>query len=253
MKFLKRVWGDIERGENIDLYVTVFIAVGLVILNLFGTTPDTWIAPITLAVLGLLAISVLGNRYRVEEVLQKLKQSNTAFFFKGFPPSLETDFEAAQELWLVGATLSKTITTKYRLIEEKLRQGCTLKILLIHPEGASLEIMASRYYAPQNRLLGVQASNIKNSLQLFCDLQKVAPENIEIRTVRNSLAFGATAIDPNSSTGILYLEHYPFRTVSASLPKFILKASDGEWYDFFKREIQTLWDAGETWGSEDSS
>ncbi len=49
MKILQSIWADIRRGENIDLYITVVIAIGLVILNIFGVTTEKITAPVTLA------------------------------------------------------------------------------------------------------------------------------------------------------------------------------------------------------------
>jgi hypothetical protein len=54
-------------------------------------------------------------------------------------------------------------------------------------------------------------------------------------------------------SGALYLEHYPFRTASDSVPKFVLCARDGYWYDFFKREILALWNAGVEWSCVDGA
>ena len=253
MKLLKRMWNDVKRGENIDLYITVIIALGLAVLNVTGFAPGDWLAPINLAVLGLLAISVLGNRYRVEETLQQLTQATGSLFQEEFPSDLKTDFEAAKELWLIGATLTRTIMSNYITFEKKLREGHVIKVLLVHPEGASVQMMATRYYAPKNRIPEVQSSRGKNNLQLFCDLQKVSPGKMEIRTIETSLAFGTIAVNPSSGSGVLYLEHYPFRAVSTSLPKFVLRASDGRWYEFFKEEIQALWDAGDEWRCEENA
>ena len=75
MKMLQRIWEDIRQGENIDLYVTATIAIVLTALNIVGLAPQSWIAPISLAVLGLLAIATLGNRYKMEQVIQKLTQN----------------------------------------------------------------------------------------------------------------------------------------------------------------------------------
>ena len=36
MRFLREVIGDIQKGENLDLYATVAVSVVLVVLNIFG-------------------------------------------------------------------------------------------------------------------------------------------------------------------------------------------------------------------------
>lgn len=88
---------------------------------------------------------------------------------------------------------------------------------------------------------------IRDSLVSLCGLQQIAPDKLEIRTINNPLTFGAVCMNPEAASGVLYLEHFPFRTVPGAMPRFVLRASDGRWYDFFKKEIQALWDAGVEW------
>lgn len=250
MRFFRRVWSEIRRGENVDLYVAVVFALGVAILNLLGIAPQSLLASITLTVLGLLAVSALGNRYQIEELRQSLTKSVGDILLENFPANLDSDFESGKEVWLVGVTLSKFVAGKYIKLEEKLRKGHTIKILLVQPEGASVEIASSRYYAAVNRNSNKTASAIKNSLQIFCSLKQIASDRVEIRTIQNPLTFGAIAIDLETSMGVLYLEHFPFRTVSGAMPKFVFHASDGKWYEFFKREIHALWDEGIVWQCE---
>jgi len=245
MQILERIWDDFRSGENIDLYVTVIVAIGLAILNVVGIAPQTHLAPITLAVLGLLAITSLGNRYRIERLLQGQSWSIDDFYMKEYPSSYKEDFETAQELWLIGISLRRTIQANYPMIEQKIRQGHAIKILLVHPEGHGIEMAVARNYA--RREVKPKSSEIKFGLQLLCDLDKIPHNKLEFRTIEYPLAYGVTAVDPDTASGILYIEHYCFRTASDSLPRFVLRAGDGQWYDFFKSEIRALWDAGVEW------
>jgi hypothetical protein len=245
MQILRRVWNDIKRGENIDLYITVCAAFLLVILNILGFASSTWIAPLTLAILGLLSISLLGNRHSMEEFVEKLSHANETFFMDEYPSSLKSDFSNATEIWLVGVNLNRTIRDYYSEIENKLRTGKTIRVLLVHPDGPSPEIAASRTYS------GVDVTRtrarINDTLQYLCDLKQIAPNSLQIRTIQNPLTFGAMAINPNSLSGILYMEHFPFRTANGSLPKFVLRGKDGQWYEFFKKELTMLWENGTDW------
>ena len=71
MNFLRRVWSDISRGENLDTHVTILIALILAAANLLGIAKADLIPAVTLAVLALLAISALVNRYRIEDLSAK--------------------------------------------------------------------------------------------------------------------------------------------------------------------------------------
>jgi hypothetical protein len=245
MQILQRVWNDIRKGENIDLYVTIVVAISLTILNLIGTAIQVYLAPVTLAVLALLAVTSLGNRYRIEELLRKQTRSLDDFYQEEYPPVYKEDFEAAEELWVIGISLHRTVQNNYSVIERKIEQGHCVRVLLVNPEGPGVEMAVQRNYA--RREVEPKSNDIRFTLQLLCDLKSIASDRLEIRTIRYPLAYGATAVNPNTASGILYLEHYCFRVSSESWPKFVLHASDGKWYDFFSREIRALWEAGVEW------
>jgi hypothetical protein len=246
MKILERIWNDIRRGENIDLYTTVAIALGLVILNVFGVASPPLTSSLTLAVLGLLALSNLGNRHSIEKLSEKLSQStDMPFFIEEFSPNLKTDIENASELWLVGVTQTQAIRENYPRIEQLLRRGGTVKVLLVHPEGPALEMAASRRYVQldaektRNEILG--------SLQAYCKLRQISSDRIEIRTIQNPLGHGIIAVNPHAVSGTLYIAYYPFRMAGGSRPKFILRTKDGNWYDLYRNELRMLWDNGLVW------
>lgn len=71
MKFFKRIWLDIQNGENADVYLTLALALIVGVASIFASDPLT---SLTLAVLALLTYSVLGNRRRVEELVNRFPQ-----------------------------------------------------------------------------------------------------------------------------------------------------------------------------------
>lgn len=245
MSYLKRVWEDLRRGENIDLIVTVIIALGLAILNIAGLTPGTLIAPLTLAVLGLLAVATLGNRYKLEESLETLNRTHTGLFDDKLPASIESEMRNAHDLWLVGVTLNRTVNTYYTLLEQKLSRGDRVHVLIVRPDGHSVEMLAMREYKERYNVDRFR-SLIQNSLDDLCSLQQRF-QKLEVRVIDYPLSYGGVLIDPDSDDGAMYLEHYPFKTPGGSLPKFVLRASQGRWYKFFRLELKTIWDDSTPW------
>ncbi len=246
MKIIKLLLNDIKSGENIDLYATVILSFGLVVLGLIGVSTTSWIPSLTLTVLGLLAISNLVNRHRMDELLKKSSESTETVFLDEFTSEQQNfGLSNATELWLVGIALTQTIRKQYSTIESLLKKGSTVKVLLVHPEGSALEIAATRSYRQAS------SENTKNEILAtiadLCQLKKIAPNNLEIRTIQNPLGHAVFALDPKSASGTLYIAHYPFRMPGASKPKFILKAKDGKWYDYYKDELYTLWENGIEW------
>ncbi|MDJ0799654.1 MAG: hypothetical protein QNJ51_23045 [Calothrix sp. MO_167.B12] len=73
MQFLRKVLIDVRQGENIDLYLTVIIAAGIAVANIFGLTSGTLVGSATLAVLALLVSSSLSNRHQTDQFFELLK------------------------------------------------------------------------------------------------------------------------------------------------------------------------------------
>ncbi len=245
MHAISQFWSDIRNLKNIDLYLAVFLAIGIALLDLLGADTSKYLQPLTLAVLAILALSNVASRHQVDELHRAMVNSPTDFFLEEFPEDFKSNFESATEVWLLGVSLHRTINFNYSVIERKLQQGHHLKVMVVHPEGPGVEMAVSRNYSRKE--IRVTSTRISDNLQLLCDLKAIAPGHIEIRTIQNPLSYGVVATNPNAATGALYIEHYTFGVSPISLPRFVIRAGDGKWYDFFKKEILSMWDYGKEW------
>jgi len=244
MKWLHRIWQDFQQGENIDLYLTATVSVVLAVLNIVNVVPPSWIAPLNLSVLALLSIAILGNRYRIENVLEKVTARNDLLLTE-FPEDLAHDIEASRELTILGVSLRRVLHLHYSRFQEKLQRGDTIRILLVNPDSPACEIAARRDYEPT--IPEDQRAAIRRSISLFQELSQKTGGQVEIRLADHPLTFGGIIVDPETSQGILYLWHYGFKTRVANRPKMVLRPVDGYWYEFFKEEIASIWDSAVPW------
>lgn len=246
MEMLQRIWEDIRRGENIDLYVTVTVAIALAALNIAGIAPQAWIAPLNLAVLALLAVATLGNRHRFEGILKQMTRNTGSVLLRNFPAdTCYRNVKESKELWLVGISLSSTLEALYPLFESKLRRGDSIRVLVVNPDGAACAMAAMRNYARTD--VERQRAEIRATLKDLCELQKVAPDRLEIRTIEYPLTFGVYAVDPEEASGVLYLKHYAFKMPGRARPGLVLRPRDEHWYDHFRSEIRFLWESAMPW------
>lgn len=246
MKQLRRVWEDIQHGENVDLYVAAPLAILIAILGIFGITSPQLVSSITLVILGLLATSLLTSRHAVKDLSQKITQTSETVFFKDLAnTNFETDFEDADALWLIGVSLTTITRSHYSIIERKLRAGQTIKAMVVHPDGPAIEMAEIRAYGRPS--IERARTEIRNTLEDLCALSLVAPGKLEIRTIQHPLGHGVIARDPDTASGTIYIQNYPFKTEGGSRPKFMLRPKDGFWYDFFKEELHNLWEYGVEW------
>jgi hypothetical protein len=251
MKRLRQVWRDVRHGENIELYVAAPIAILLAIVNvigvdaIFGVETGKWITSITLIILSIIASALLINRRTMEELSEKIGQSANTMFMEDLPESFEKDFQEATDLWLVGVSLTTIIRLHYSILEKKLNKGHSVKALVVQPNSPAVEMAEVRAYT---RTSIVRANTeIQNSLQDLCNLKQITSGKLEIRTINHPLGHGTIAINPGSTTGLLYIQNYPYKTEGGSRPKFIIRAGDGQWYDFYKKELDNLWNNANEW------
>jgi hypothetical protein len=245
MEVLKRIVSDIRKGENIDLYFFAFAALSLAILNGLGLASKTLVESVTLALLGLLAAYSLGIRDRLNGINNKLSGTRNLLCDE-FPPSLkDTAIIGSKELFIIGITLNRTIATFYSQLEQKLKDGQKIKILLVEPHSTATQLIPKRVYRPisDQQLSG----KILDTIALISSLHSLAPDKLEIRTINFPIHFGCFAADIESSNGSVYLEYYSYKTTK-DLPCVVVSArTDPSWYNMYKTEILNLWNAGQAW------
>lgn len=244
---LRTIWRDIRRGENLEVYLTVVVSIVVTILAITGRAPPEWIAALTLTVLSLLAISILGSRHRQEELFDKFNQTIDSVFLEEYPPSLKADIEKAKTLLIVGVTLGRTIKTNYTLFERKIRNGDSIMFLLVNPDGSAITMADARAYWSID--IERSRAEIRGTLSDLLHLKEIAPKRVRVHTIDYPLSFGAVLANADTPSGVLYLEHYPFKVERESRPKFVLRPRDGRWYEQYKGEVSKLWEASKEWQS----
>jgi len=253
MKMFQRVVDDIRGGENIDLYVTVAAAIGLAAMNAVGVVQVALLWPLNLAILALLATTILGNRHRLEEIGTAIASfpAQSIPFVEEFPVDFALRLDEARELWLTGTHHSAALTAYYQVLEKKVRAGGTLKFLLVAPDGAASKMAAMRFPGRVNP--DQERMRIQSSLETLASLREIAPERVEIRTIDFLVDYTAYLLDPEAPHGVIYLERYTYKTSGGSRkPKFVYHRRDGRWFEHVRAEVLHLWDSATPWEPENS-
>lgn len=249
MESLERIWRDIRQGENIDLYLTVVVSIVLTILTIIDVVPSSWVMPLNLSILALFSFAILGNRYRIETVLEKLTNRSERLL-TAFPgDQLRSEILSSKELMLLGADLNLTLMRNYPQLTDKLQKGDSIKVLLVNPESPACEMTSVLHYEPMPP--DDKRRVIHRSLSICRELKHRTDGELEVRLLDHLPTFGAFALDLKSPDGVLYLWHYTFKTRDAMRPKMILRPTDGYWYQFFCEEISTIWDNATIWQASD--
>lgn len=247
LNIIKVIWTDVAHGKKIDLYVTIVVAIVMSGLSLLDVVEQKLINSITLSVLCLLVISSLVIRHQLDDKLTSNGTVSGIQFSNRFPNDFDERIKNANSLFISGVSLTRTTITRYSEFEKKLSQGHSIKILLVNPKGHGCQMALKRHRA--NDSIDDFRHTIISSIKRLDNLKKVSPGTLEIRLIDNPLGYGAYAVDVESATGVIYVEHYPFKTENGSIPRYSLSPNNKEWFDFFKSELSLLWDEGEPYES----
>ncbi len=244
MEIIKRIVSDIRRGENIHLYVFAFAAFELAILHALDLAPQRLVESAIVALLGVLVAYSLGIRDRLHQIYEQTSEARKQLQHE-FPDDLKEAIADSSELLMVGITLNRTITTLYAQLEQNVKQGQKLKILMLQPYSAASKLSLQRGYRP---ISDKQLSDkILETIAIIRELWLLAPQHVEVRIINFPLPFGGFAANLESPNGAIYLEYFSYKT-PIDLPCVVVSASqDVYWYDVYKTEILNMWNAAQAW------
>jgi hypothetical protein len=237
MSGFERIKSDFQQGKNLDIYVTIVIALVVSVLSFFEILPNSKVSSLLLAVLAILAFNALQTRVAVEGA--SFQQGRGPEFLDDFPAELRQHRESAKDLYLIGVGLTRTIETSYTAFERSLKRGARIRVLLtdLSADPAALDAQSQ----PSRPSAEEIASEIKQSLGRLGKLKEATQGNLSVRTTRSALKFGLNFIDPSSSNATLYVQLYSYRLGGESRPIFVITQRHGEWLECFRHQAEALW------------
>jgi hypothetical protein len=238
MTYLKRVFKDLRRGENLDGYVTIAVAVTVGILAFFDVVPITKVSSVILAVLAVLAFSIVMTRTDISDVA-KMQIKPGHQFFADFPSELVQVRNSSNDIYLIGVDLGRTIETSFGAFSHNLSHGARIRILIADPAADDSAIDARCQFSKPD--IADLRDGIRHSLRKLERLKTSTGGNLEVRMTRSALKFGLNFIDVTKATATLYVQLYSFRLQGESRPIFKLTVADGEWFECYQSQAEALW------------
>jgi hypothetical protein len=153
---LRSIWEDIRVVRNIELYLSIFLALVVVTLNIFSDLPfvSQAVSSATLTILALVAYGLLQDRWK-----------STVYI------NISSDNKANMDYlcdYIIANKISKARLIQYsgdmvrRVVENLLERGVTVELLLQHPSKALNQVQIEKMASFQHRV----ENDIKNSQNL---------------------------------------------------------------------------------------
>lgn len=252
MRLLDRLRADLSTGKNLEIYLTALIALAVGVLGVVDAVGSQVVGAATLATLALIAVNALGPRHQVADLETQVVQLNRLVqekisgqvaaddFLVTDRRELDAQIARANDIRLVGVTLSRTIRNHVGDLEHRLLRGASVKVLLIAPDGTATQEAARRSTIPDHP--EVFENRVKATLDLLRHLADVPGGSLEVRFMSFVPAFGLALIDPEGDDGIIHVELGTHRSPGPD-PVFTLSARrDHRWYQHFHAEFDRMWE-----------
>lgn len=246
-----------RRARQLDLVVTIALALAVGVLGAFDVVSPTVIGGATLATLGLLAVGSLHGRTVVQALTTNVAElshlthrhlgDNTTAdrLLVASTSGVDLDLDSADDIRIVGVTLARTVRNHYAVLRRRLAAGAVVRIALIAPHGETLAEAARR-----STIAGspeIFEHRLRPTLDLLDDLAARAaagPGELRIRVLDFVPAFGLVAVDAEAPHGHLHVDIYSHRAgaLEPTLPLYADR--DTRWFRHFTGEFDRIWAAG---------
>lgn len=248
MNFVKRIWGDICKGENVDLYLIIVVSITVGVIGLLGIAKEK-IAPLTLVVLALLAFAGLKGRYLFEELAEKLKRKTAGEIsldevFLQSPPVSQERLRKAKSIYHNGISLVGTSNSLLGVFSSCLANGGIIRLLLVDHENPCLEVAAQRFQKHQD--YEMLKREVEHALDNFKSLLASNESNLHINLFSAVPAYSIWVVDAGTPNAEIWVDLYSFRDEFE--PRLhLLPQKDKEMFEFFSRQFELMWQSSKKW------
>jgi hypothetical protein len=245
MKILRRIWQEINSGQNLDIYINIVLTVVVATLGIFGIVNQLIVSSVTLVILALLLTSLLVNRYNSEAIqsaISKLEKHETlpeSFLNNKYDRhELAQALHTAHEVFFWGLDFATTIPSLSTDIQQGLASGLEVRFLLVEPDSSAGEMAILA--RPEQTLEEFNDAIRRNLNHLSRLAINTSPGKLEFRTVDYYPAFNITAFDPYLPTGWMLVRMVSFRE---RFPTFkLIRAKDEKWFMHIVQQFDAVWE-----------
>jgi hypothetical protein len=247
LRVLNSIWKDLLEGENIDIYIAILVGIGITLLDVLGIVNLEVTLPAILLTVTLLVFSLLHNRkslIKIESVIKSLETPKHILKRLELPSEeFQNQIRDSHSVSLLGRTLSRFVPTYHADIEYALGQGSQLRILILDPEGPSIEKAAK--VSTSIATVEAEKLRIQNTVEYLKQMKKqVHNADIEVRLLEYDAPYSITILKSRHDRKKDYcLVRIPtFKRSALDSPTIEPHpVTDKYWFDFFLEQFEALW------------
>lgn len=240
MDWKRLLSGSLAIVEILVVIAAPMLATGLIVLHRQGSLPPNNLAAWTVALLGLLSVSLVFERYKhfrkvetgIEQLNSAMKNQNKdggVVYLSGrehTPSFAQLVGDVKKDILLVMLAPAYIAYYQRDLLETLVMRGVSIRFLLPSPgEGDTVDPIIPRIAISGNhRHFPSVHREIINNLQSFREsLQEKFRGNVHIRVYDCAVpSLNLTVVDPTTARGKVLLELLPFKFAPADRPALLV-------------------------------
>lgn len=235
---------DFREKRNIDIYITLLLAILVSILGTFQVIDQTVISSSVLATLALVAYNLLISRYKNEEIQQVLQTTISSHFNKWDEDVFLTALHTAQEISGFYVTNYPFLNAHSELFKAFLARGGKLRFIYVKRDSSAFSMAILRGYGAEAK----DPRHLRNRLSLSLDkLKEISlsasdTSQVQVKFIDFLPSATITLTKTKQLNETAFVTITGFGINSSLRPSFILAKND-EWFDYFKDTFENIWDS----------
>lgn len=237
--------------EHITLFATMIASVCIIIKSQINAYNNNTLLLWIIGLLGLIATATVSEKYfklskiekGIEDIQSAVKKNSIGldelvFTRKELEP-LEERLSPVKKITITGGSLCRLSDEYYAVLENKLKNGCQLEIIMVKPYSNAANLLCDNIVYETNDY-EQYSIKISNSLQRLLRLKRVYESNISIRLTENVPPFSLIVTDENSSNAAIKIELYSYSVPTRERMQFEITKEDIKSFTFFINQLIAL-------------
>lgn len=243
--------------KNFELFVLILVATIVTILGMLERVNPQLVNEVTLALLGLIAFSLIRHRTNEENLQKTLDHllaeqespslNQVLLPYQKWMEEIEAGLESSKEVWILSRTCYRLWVDYYDEFKDlRLQRKGKLRFMMVDPEnGAVKMIVKSGEGFDISSNVELRQRDLRELLDVLKSIQlEENNSKLQVATIDYLPAWTLIILDPKSLYGQAFVELATFRANGRNRPTFLVSAErDPELFDIFIREYETMWNA----------
>jgi hypothetical protein len=245
-------WQKWLRLNRLIPLLTLLSAGIAIVFSTIGLLSLTLAEQIIIALLALLAVDALNERVTIlETVEQRLTSLATTRLLRTRAEMMSPLQQASQakEICLLAIHGTSAITPYVGFYLQKLREGCRIRVILLHPQSPATPLRDKLVNHTQT------TKYIETSLEALRGLLTTKTRGrCEVRLSQVFLPFSMFGTDLAQETGQLVVEFSSYRVAIDERPHIYLTAHEEPmWFTYYRQQFERVWADATVWSPDNPS